>query len=45
MPDQEEKLPEQTNKNLVEVAKKKRQIHLLDKLQKGKPFYGGNQGA
>ena len=38
MPDQEEKLPEQTNKNLVEVAKKKRQIHLLDKLQKGKPL-------
>jgi len=38
MPDQEEKLPDETNKNLVEVAKKKRQIHLLDKLQKGKPL-------
>jgi hypothetical protein len=35
----EEKIPtEQNNKGLVEVAKKKRQIHLLDKLQKGKPL-------
>lgn len=29
---------EQDGKGLVEVAKKKRQIHLLDKLQKGKPL-------
>ena len=28
----------QDNKSLVELAKKKRQIHLLDKLQKGKPL-------
>ncbi|MEK7851170.1 MAG: hypothetical protein AAB275_04745, partial [Deltaproteobacteria bacterium] len=28
----------QNGKGLVEVAKKKRQIHLLDKLQKGKPL-------
>jgi hypothetical protein len=33
------KQPEaQNGKGLVEVAKKKRQIHLLDKLQKGKPL-------
>jgi hypothetical protein len=36
---EELKQPEMQNgKGLVEVAKKKRQIHLLDKLQKGKPL-------
>lgn len=36
---QDLKQPEpQNTKGLVEVARKKRQIHLLDKLQKGKPL-------
>lgn len=38
MTDEEKGLLEQNGKGLVEVAKKKRQIHLLDKLQKGKPL-------
>jgi hypothetical protein len=38
MPDELRQPETQNNKGLVEVAKKKRQIHLLDKLQKGKPL-------
>lgn len=36
--DEEKGFPQENGKGLVEVAKKKRQIHLLDKLQKGKPL-------
>lgn len=38
MMDEEKGFPQENGKGLVEVAKKKRQIHLLDKLQKGKPL-------